>query len=1466
MIGVLHRSILFAVLSAPLAVTAGTTLLTNMPSECSSPKTPCGCPQKGKEGVKDDGTEENSCPADNPSVAGAPKVDNDCIKILLDLGMTTPWTGSMSCSLKLFADDEASDIFHSESLYPDIGGYTFKRLGQETMPDGRTPAEVVFNHPRGEAVHFVFRNGGSWGMPKPGVHIEMDERLMMVDAEGWATVSDPVYWDLYAGDGTRRRFLATNKGGRMGSLVSFTDARGVTVTPEEMGVDLVYDEADLKQVLAPCRLAHVEYTSDWTGYDISIYPLTGKPRFDAARGLYELPSVNPVSRLGVRPEKDGKRAVVTVATGGGEPQVYTFDYLMGEWSLVRPSGLKEEKERYVRDMAEAQIVKTVKSASDEILSRRESNFKWESWGFAMTNRVEGFGGVTDTTSWTYYTGGNGKGQVESELRQSGLLVEYAYDAEDRVVMKRRSGPGMMAGETTYDYAPVDACDPVLSVDTRPRTVVRKLNGIECERTYRVYSPLTNIVERAAVQGAPYGATNALRTVTAFYPAAEGDLRSGFVKSIRHEDGEMDAYDYALASNLWTRTITHLHEQAPAPVSGKTTRDVTVKNAQGYLTESRTEAFIEGVWHVIANERYTRNAEGKAIRKENLARQVTTTDWDCCRKTHEIKPDGSATAWDYDDEGRLTETSRLVPLDMTNQTWVSTCYRYDELGRQIASWQTNATMHAGLPVTRKMYDPLGRVTNRVDALGNDTTTTYSHSGLIASIQYPDTSTRITRRNPDGYAVSVAGTAVTPEFYSYGILPDGTRWTKIVYGETPDSPRFTKRYENMLGQTVREERSGFQGAVLATTYAYDTLGRIVATVADGEPATEYVYDSLGGQTASVQRADGQWRKTETAASFSSLDGNIWLVQTNIASCSDAAVAPLVSSSSRQLTGLAAALPSRTRSTDIRGNATECERHVSSPVVTTFQIVPYATNRPLTISKYGVLLMDVSVSAVTNTYAYDALGRKAATTDGRGNATRIEYNVFGGRESVTDAAGNTTRYAYDALGRNIAVTNALGVATVYEYDARGNKTYEGGGTYPVAYAYDVYNVMTNMTTYRAESSQIGDATSWAYDEATGLLLAKTYSDGKGPSYTYTPNGNLATRTWARGIVTTYSYDGWNNLTNTAYSDGTPSISLAYDAMGRQTSATDAAGTATTTYDNYGDIASETTTGLYDKTLARHRDAFGRDLGYTIDNSRKSIIEYEADTGRMKRATMAEALFTYHYLPGTDLKSRLQYDGSGSAYYAYEPHRDLLTQVQNHFNGGVISQYDYVNDAIGRRTAITRSGSMMSETRTDHYDYNNRNELTNAVKNATLNEYAYQYDDIGNRLASLDLGTNHTYTANSLNQYTQISNLCDSASLREEFFPQFDDDMRPRRRRRVARRSVATEPRSGRKRPRSKNVSEIVFFQQQNGIAAHYEYAPFGAVTVASRSTPVTAYDFREYNPFRFSSEYSVDGIYSDYPKNRS
>jgi len=295
------------------------------------------------------------------------------------------------------------------------------------------------------------------------------------------------------------------------------------------------------------------------------------------------------------------------------------------------------------------------------------------------------------------------------------------------------------------------------------------------------------------------------------------------------------------------------------------------------------------------------------------------------------------------------------------------------------------------------------------------------------------------------------------------------------------------------------------------------------------------------------------------------------------------------------------------------------------------------------------------------------------------------------------------------------------------------------------------------------------------------------------YLFDGRLSQRIWARGIVTDYAYDGWGSLTNTVYSDDTPTVTLFYDAMGRQTNAVDAAGVTTFRYDDYGSLTNETVVGAAgENTIVRHWDAYGRTTGYSLVGraapsapQRQTTIGYDAATGRIATmlASGSNVPFTWSYLPGSDLKSSLAYPNGLTASWAYDANGQLL-QVRNAVvatapspsETEVISQYDYTYDAAGRRIEIARSGSAMSESRTDAYGYNVRNELTSATKTggpqSPAAEYAYQYDDIGNRITSTDLTTNRTYTANSLNQYTLISNLCDSAALREEFVPQFDDD----------------------------------------------------------------------------------------------
>ena len=57
-----------------------------------------------------------------------------------------------------------------------------------------------------------------------------------------------------------------------------------------------------------------------------------------------------------------------------------------------------------------------------------------------------------------------------------------------------------------------------------------------------------------------------------------------------------------------------------------------------------------------------------------------------------------------------------------------------------------------------------------------------------------------------------------------------------------------------------------------------------------------------------------------------------------------------------------------------------------------------------------------------------------------------------------------------------------------------------------------------------------------------------------------------------------------------------------------------------------------------------------------------------------------------------------------------------------------------------VSRSGARMTETRSDVYGYNDRNELVSAGRDALVAsapEYEYSYDDIGNRLSYIEAGT---------------------------------------------------------------------------------------------------------------------------------
>ncbi|MDZ4199220.1 MAG: RHS repeat-associated core domain-containing protein, partial [Kiritimatiellia bacterium] len=419
---------------------------------------------------------------------------------------------------------------------------------------------------------------------------------------------------------------------------------------------------------------------------------------------------------------------------------------------------------------------------------------------------------------------------------------------------------------------------------------------------------------------------------------------------------------------------------------------------------------------------------------------------------------------------------------------------------------------------------------------------------------------------------------------------------------------------------------------------------------------------------------------------------------------------------------------------------------------------------------------------------------------------YDSLGRVAWVEDGATNRTSFAYDSIGRRIAVTNALGQVTHTAYDLEDRVIATWGATYPVAYEFDSFGRMTAMATTRDDTSDFStlavqlaagqsimsigstwslDTTQWLYDEPTGALTNKLYSDGKGPSYTYTADGKLETRNWARGVTTTYTYDdccAGGSLKSVVYSDGTPGFTNTHDRLGRVVTVLQGGSGVPPLEHHYAydpatlALTSETVIANgQTNVLTRTHDNFGRASGLTVagvgdPGDPPYAIAYGHDPlGRFSAvtSTIADAIntFTYAYLPGADLIASVSNNLGQVTARTYETHRDFITTIENTWGTNQISRFDYTNDALGRRTARQDSGAAFASTWTNAFAYNLRSEIEEAImRNGESN---YEFDPIGNRLIVLlpEEPSPYLYQSNELNQYLSITNGIASA-------PSHDDD----------------------------------------------------------------------------------------------
>jgi hypothetical protein len=134
----------------------------------------------------------------------------------------------------------------------------------------------------------------------------------------------------------------------------------------------------------------------------------------------------------------------------------------------------------------------------------------------------------------------------------------------------------------------------------------------------------------------------------------------------------------------------------------------------------------------------------------------------------------------------------------------------------------------------------------------------------------------------------------------------------------------------------------------------------------------------------------------------------------------------------------------------------------------------------------------------------------------------------------------------------------------------------------------------------------------------------------------------------------------------------------------------------------------------------------------------------------------FNYSYVPNSNLLATITGPAHTVTNY-YEPNRDVLDIKQNKAGTTLISQYDYLVNALGQRSNVAQTGTAFAAARSTAWAYDPLGQVTRADSTIPGLDRAYTFDMIGNRLKtadSLTLPVANNYTPNALNQYSSITN----------------------------------------------------------------------------------------------------------------
>ncbi|WP_334319251.1 RHS repeat-associated core domain-containing protein [Termitidicoccus mucosus] len=1181
--------------------------------------------------------------------------------------------------------------------------------------------------------------------------------------------------------------IAVNGFGRASHVTSFSPQSSASAYANFPSLDYPTNE---RRISRSPFVSHTESTFAESAYEP--YGISGmrkyKPVYPNTRDMQKLESdnvINPANLL-------GSQRLSSIEDGGAITQ---FDYY--ELSLADPKFYTH---------------------GGQMKWRKNHDGGWSMFDYA--SEVESLGRVTKTVSPWLDTA---MPEVPpAGTSAAGMQIDTITYTGDWEGVKRlpasaiKTADGRTVGMTTYSYSAATANGAPIWITSKAAYTDSDKSLVSTTKIYKgLNCPLW-------LYGLPYSSeTPEGAKETVAYHQGDTDPNGQFSKnpngrgfrSVVLKGISASASSGELLAGYDGTTIDDIRM-----IPNVSTAEVTIRNERAVTVRTETILYTgNNNWALIDAANMSYDVACNLVRRDKLNGTWYTAVYSGGRKQSETDEQGITTTFSYDAQGRVASTTRLAKGELPELT---TSYSYDCQNRVLSTVIHGPSAAENL-VTSKTYDASGRVlTETTQGL----TTSYSYAvedGILTktTITFPGGATRIMENYRDGRARSITGTAAPAEYYTYAIEDNGfITTTKYTGPSGPASPRWVKTTTDWLGRTVSQSwpAADGSGSAVDTIQTYDSKGQLVNTKTGNLVPHLYAYDDnavmirhalleyydgidiFEYQGSSTMQGlvyeyrfenDAWWNYSESRDYSSWFNGeNEGLLRTKTWT---------------RVTGFTAVVPpsgisgmcvGESFTEDIHGNRATTQTFLDRATGRTATIMraPFTTRPALTISIAGQVISQTDAAGVAVSYNYDTLGRPVKTIDrttGDHTGNNVAYYPGTARiHQMVDNRGVTQHtYIYDNSGRLIedrtprvdSATGSVSGQNVahYAYDIRGQLLRVWGDLpYPARFEYDNYGQRIAQYTFRAATNDAatgGGRTSFAYDPATGVMLSKTDAKNKSVTYTYNSLGQVASRTWARGVTTFYSYDDYfgSALSSVGYDDGTPGFSISRDALGRISSVWEHHFERYFSYRDDSDSKPdmELYSLLYFFNIKnKYEDATGRFCGIEVrigwDGNADHAITYAYDPANARLSSISSdaGTFAYDYLPDSNLISSVT-SANSVVNRSYEDNRNLLASLRTKTGADVlVAAYAYTHDALGRRTAVAQSGRLYApylagnQTMQTAYGYNDRNELTSAqttVAGAPVpgRTHGYAFDAIGNRTTETIDGAGHDYTANELNQYTQ-------------------------------------------------------------------------------------------------------------------